>query len=642
MEETLTLDQIVTEFVKDESNKEYIEFLDKKIIPICEKILSKQPQKLEKRNWSRKVDINESIENIYQFLKQEINPYFANQFMNIIRQERYGNVKVEILPKSEYKDYIINEIDAKGRVHILFNETPYDMFVIIHEMIHKMNRVDTIIDNKRYQTKIAEYFKESPSVMAEKLLGQWLVKNKKISHNDLRMVENDRLKDSKNCIREVLIQAELIRMKQSGKELTPENVLKMLTEKAHNASKPIAEIFQKEIEEPLIINFILSEQEMTFFEGQQYVMAQHLADNLKNRENPKGEFLLLHEANADKDAEIEDIIETIDDYNTDPNNMDEKDKIINNAVLECIKNPDKRYYISNLETIKEICEEILKQPYPEIKQEEWSRKIDINESIEYNYQFLKTISPMLASQFMNLLHQYDANGEIVTIKPYIDKEKSINCCNLNIRKVFVHNNNTPEDIFILLHEMVHAMNYARIEADGKFFSSFGQKYIIETPSIIIERLLGKWLLKNKIITSNDYNLVKRNRLNDSKYAVCIVLIEKEIINMKFKKGLYITRERIMEKIKDKCGIREPENFSEEDEERCLYALGDILTQKNLRFIDSQGYVIGQYIADKVENSENPEKAFLRFHNLAGNVNLSPDRILRIIRKDYQQEDIDRS
>ena len=503
-------------------------------------------------------------------------------------------------------------------------------------MIHKMNRVDTIIDNKRYQTKIAEYFSESPSVMAEKLLGQWLVKNKKISNNDLRMVENSRLEDSKISVREVLIQAELIKMKQAGKELTLENVLQMLTEKANSSSNPIAEVFKQETEEPLVINFILSEQEMTFFEGQQYVMAQHLADNLKNRENPKGEFRLLHEANADKDAEVEDIIETIDDYNTDPNNMDEKDKIINNAVLECIKNLDNRYYISNLETIKELCEEILKQPYPEIEQEEWSRKIDINESIEYNYQFLKTISPMLASQFMNLLHQYDANGEIVTIKPYIDKEKSINCCNLNIKKVFVYNNNTPEDIFILLHEMVHAMNYARIEADGKFFSSFGQKYIAELPSIIIERLLGKWLLKNKIITSNDYNLVKRNRLNDSKYAVCIVLIEKEIIDMKFKKGLYITRQRIMEKIKDKCEIREPENFSKEDEERCLDALGDILTQKNLRFIDAQGYVIGQYIANKVENENNPEKAFLRFHNLAGNVNLAPGEVLRII-KEYQEE-----
>ena len=30
MEEILTLDQIVTEFVKDESNQEYIEFLEQK------------------------------------------------------------------------------------------------------------------------------------------------------------------------------------------------------------------------------------------------------------------------------------------------------------------------------------------------------------------------------------------------------------------------------------------------------------------------------------------------------------------------------------------------------------------------------------------------------------------------------------
>lgn len=181
MEEILTLDQIVTKFVKDESNKEYIEFLEQKIIPICEKILSKQPQKLEKRNWSRKVDINESIENVYQFLKQEINPYFANQFMNIIRQERYGNIKVNILPRSEYKDknYYFNEVDKKGKVHIYFNETPYDMFSIIHEMIHKMNETYEIIDNEKYKTELAQYFAESPSMMAEKLLGKWLVKNKK-------------------------------------------------------------------------------------------------------------------------------------------------------------------------------------------------------------------------------------------------------------------------------------------------------------------------------------------------------------------------------------------------------------------------------------------------------------------------------
>ena len=635
MEETLTLDQIVTEFVKDESNKEYIEFLDKKIIPICEKILSKQPQKLEKRNWSRKVDINESIENIYQFLKQEINPYFANQFMNIIRQERYGNVKVEILPKSEYKDYIINEIDAKGRVHILFNETPYDMFVIIHEMIHKMNRVDTIIDNKRYQTKIAEYFKKSPSVMAEKLLVQWLVKNKKISHNDLRMVENDRLKDSKNCIREVLIQAELIRMKQSGKELTPENVLKMLTEKAHNASKPIAEIFQKEIEEPLIINFILSEQEMTFFEGQQYVMAQHLADNLKNRENPNFEFIYMHYKNGNKNSKVEDVIERIDDFITDPNKIDEKTRIIDKVVLEYIKDPSKIVYTTNSEQIKEMCEEVLRQPYPKIETEEWSRKIDINESIEYNYKFLKTISPMLAEQFMNLLNQYDENGKAVSILPFSNEYKCRQYTNEG--KVFVYYKNTPEDIFTLLHEMIHAMNYSS-KTTGR---SYGQSYISEVPTHIIENLLGKWLLKNKLITQNDYNKYKKWRLQHSKGVSCKLLIEKELIDMKLKKGLYITRPRVIKAIERKCHIKDPKIFSEEESEYCYTELDRILMNKTLKVEEYQRYVIGQYIADKVENSENPEKAFLRFHNFAGNVNLSSDRILRIIKKDYQQEDIDR-
>ncbi|MBF0988861.1 MAG: hypothetical protein HXK68_04110 [Clostridiales bacterium] len=635
MEETLTLDQIVTEFVKDESNQEYIEFLDKKIIPICEKILSKQPQKLEKRNWSRKVDINESIENIYQFLKQEIDPYFANQFMNIIRQERYGNVKVEILPKSEYKDYIINEIDEKGRVYILFNETPYDMFVIIHEMIHKMNRVDTIIDNERYQTKIAEYFKESPSIMAEKLLGQWLVKNKKISHNDLRMVENDRLKDSKNCVREVLIQAELIRMKQSGKELTPENVLQMLTEKAHNSSKPIAEIFQKEIEEPLIINFILSEQEMTFFEGQQYVMAQHLADNLKNRENPNFEFIYLHYKNGNKNLKVEDIIERIDDFITDPNKIDEKTRIIDKVVSEYIKDPSKIIYRSNLEQIKEMCEEVLRQPYPKIETKEWSRKIDINESIEYNYKFLKTISPMLAEQFLNLINQYDENGKRVSILPFSDEYKCRQYTNEG--KVFVYYKNTPEDIFTLLHEMIHAMNYSS-KTTGR---TDGQLYISEVPTHIIENLLGKWLLKNNVITQNDYNIYKKWRLEHSKKVSCGVLIEKELIDMKLKKGLYITRPRVIGAIERKCHIKDPKIFSEEESEYCYTELDGILSNKELKFEVHQRYVIGQYIADKVENSENPEKEFLRFHNFEGNVNLSPDRILRIIRKDYQQEDIDR-
>ena len=632
MEEILTLDQIVTKFVKDESNKEYIEFLEQKIIPICEKILSKQPQKLEKRNWSRKVDINESIENVYQFLKQEINPYFANQFMNIIRQERYGNIKVNILPRSEYKDknYYFNEVDKKGKVHIYFNETPYDMFSIIHEMIHKMNETYEIIDNEKYKTELAQYFAESPSMMAEKLLGKWLVKNKKITHNDLKIVENERLKDSKFFVKEILIEYELIKMKQAGEELTPENILKRLTDRANHSPETIAKIFKHEIKEPTIINGILLNQTMGFIASQQYIMGQHLSDNLKNRENPNFEFIYLHYKNGNKNSKVEDVIERIDDFITDPNKIDEKTRIIDKVVSEYIKDPSKIIYRSNLEQIKEMCEEVLRQPYPKIETEEWSREIDINESIEYNYKFLKTISSMLAEQFMNLLNQYDENGKAVSILPFSDEYKCIQYTNEG--KVFVYYKNTPEDIFTLLHEMIHAMNYSS-KTTGR---TDGQSYISEVPTHIIENLLGKWLLKNNVITQNDYNIYKKWRLEHSKKVSCGVLIEKELIDMKLKKGLYITRPRVIGAIERKCHIKDPKIFSEEESEYCYTELDGILSNKELKFEVHQRYVIGQYIADKVEKEKNPEKSFLRFHDLAGNVNLSPGEALRII-EEYQEE-----
>lgn len=632
MEEILTLDQIVTKFVKDESNKEYIEFLEQKIIPICEKILSKQPQKLEKRNWSRKVDINESIENVYQFLKQEINPYFANQFMNIIRQERYGNIKVNILPRSEYKDknYYFNEVDKKGKVHIYFNETPYDMFSIIHEMIHKMNETYEIIDNEKYKTELAQYFAESPSMMAEKLLGKWLVKNKKITHNDLKIVENERLKDSKFFVKEILIEYELIKMKQAGEELTPENILKRLTDRANHSTETIAKIFKHEIKEPTIINGILLNQTMGFIASQQYIMGQHLSDNLKNRENPNFEFIYLHYKNGNKNSKVEDVIERIDDFITDPNKIDEKTRIIDKVVSEYIKDPSKIIYRSNLEQIKEMCEEVLRQPYPKIETEEWSREIDINESIEYNYKFLKTISSMLAEQFMNLLNQYDENGKAVSILPFSDEYKCIQYTNEG--KVFVYYKNTPEDIFTLLHEMIHAMNYSS-KTTGR---TDGQSYISEVPTHIIENLLGKWLVKNKLITQNDYNKYKKWRLEHSKKVSCGVLIEKELIDMKLKKGLYITRPRVIGAIERKCHIKDPKIFSEEESEYCYTELDGILNNKELKFEVHQRYVIGQYIADKVDKEKNPEKSFLRFHDLAGNVNLSPGEALRII-EEYQEE-----
>lgn len=139
-----------------------------------------------------------------------------------------------------------------------------------------------------------------------------------------------------------------------------------------------------------------------------------------------------------------------------------------------------------------------------------------------------------------------------------------------------------------------------------------------------------------MITQNDYNKYKKWRLEHSKKVSCGVLIEKELIDMKLKKGLYITRPRVIGAIERKCHIKDPKIFSEEESEYCYTELDGILNNKELKFEVHQRYVIGQYIADKVDKEKNPEKSFLRFHDLAGNVNLSPGEALRII-EEYQEE-----
>ena len=310
--------------------------------------------------------------------------------------------------------------------------------------------------------------------------------------------------------------------------------------------------------------------------------------------------------------------------------LDSDEREMNEIIDEYIQHPDCQSYIENFKTIKPICEEVLKQKHSEIKEKEWSRNIGINDAIKYAHQFLTTIDSTLADQFINLVYQNNNNQKTLNIlpnyiKPYCEKGKA-----------YIYYHDKIENMITLLHEMIHAMGYS-----DAINTNSAYRYLRESPTLIIESLFSKWLVKNKIITQNDYNKYKKWRLQHSKGVSCKLLIEKELIDMKLKKGLYITRPRVIKAIERKCHIKDPKIFSEEESEYCYTELDRILMNKTLKVEEYQRYVIGQYIADKVENSENPEKAFLRFHNFAGNVNLSSDRILRIIKKDYQQEDIDR-
>ena len=310
--------------------------------------------------------------------------------------------------------------------------------------------------------------------------------------------------------------------------------------------------------------------------------------------------------------------------NISPEQLDSEEREMNKLIDEYIQHPDCKSYIENFKTIKPICEEVLKQRHPEIKEKEWSKNISINDAIKYAHQFLTTIDSTLADQFINLVYQNNNNQKTLNIlpnyiKPHCEKGKA-----------YINYHDKIKNMITLLHEMIHAMEYS-----DAINTNSGYRYLTESPTLIIENLFSKWLVKNKIITQNDYNLHKEWRLRDSQDVASKTLMEIALIEMR-KKGQYITKKRVLEMIDEKQHIN---NFTTREE--CIKYLMKVLNNKKLYFKESEGYIIGQYISDKVDKSRNPEKEFLEIYNLTSNPNITPEKSLKIIQEKYQEPNIDR-
>ena len=233
---------------------------------------------------------------------------------------------------------------------------------------------------------------------------------------------------------------------------------------------------------------------------------------------------------------------TNDTENIHSEKLDLEEIEMNKIIDEYIQHPDCKSYIENFKTIKPICEEVLKQKHSEIKAAEWSKNISINDAIKYAHQFLTTIDSTLADQFMNLVYQNNNNQKTLNIlpnyiKPYCEKGKA-----------YIYYHDKIENMVTLLHEMIHAMGYS-----DAINTNSAYRYLRESPTLIIENLFSKWLVKNKIITQNDYNLLKEWRLRDSQDVASKTLMEISLIEMR-EKGQYITKKRVLEMIDEKQHI----------------------------------------------------------------------------------------
>ena len=259
-------------------------------------------------SYSRQIDINESIKIVYNFLA-EINENMANQFMNIINsKDENNNPYVNILPKD--KNPNSNNEVKNGKVYIYYENTPNDPFIILHEMLHKMNECNIINENNKIGVPITrDYFSEAVSITGEMMLGNYMIKNNFITENDLNIRKRKRLNGSKERARDVIVEKELIDLKLQGKKINYENLVNLFSKYDSNSIE--YRILSDEKKDLKRINSILNKNNLNLVRSQRYVIAQFLSSELLNRDTLVNDFIKLYYAVGDINSKIMDVYNDI-------------------------------------------------------------------------------------------------------------------------------------------------------------------------------------------------------------------------------------------------------------------------------------------------------------------------------------------
>lgn len=296
------IDKIVYDYVKDGSNKKAISTLDT-VIPMCERVLIENLKDFEANKWSKNFDINDSIEIVSSYIKSIDDKMF--QSFN----EEIKNAK--ILPREQFKDEskYDNCVDDYGIVHIYYDNTPKDIFIIFHEMLHKLNENKEVDENgKKLSTWTREYFGESVSVLGEMLLGEYLVESGTITENDFNLRKHQRLNAAKEDARNVLIENELIKLKLNNLNINEENLLKVIK----NESNPIKKlVFFDELSDKRRIKQIEEKEYLSLNKSQRYVIADVLVSEILKHENVLDSFLKLHYEVGDDNCIIDDVVKNL-------------------------------------------------------------------------------------------------------------------------------------------------------------------------------------------------------------------------------------------------------------------------------------------------------------------------------------------
>lgn len=304
------LDEILTEYYKYVGIfKETIE----QVYSMAVIVVKTTNPVVNKMEWSRKISLNDSIKFVYMFLNN-IDKYLALEFISKINNQ-------DIVKIQSRKDNKIgkNCVDGDGIVHIYYENTPNDIFIICHEMLHRLN-VQERDEEHSCENLTREYFGETVSIMGEMLIGNYLVENGIINQNDLNIRKLSRLNIDRENARDIIIEGNLLMLKKLGKEINYENLIllinecqdetvkRVLTDESHDFRR-IKSIFYNYEEYKDKMKSLVDV--LNLRKSQRYVIAEYLTQEFLGKQSEYEEFLQLHYAVGDRNSNINDVIDGI-------------------------------------------------------------------------------------------------------------------------------------------------------------------------------------------------------------------------------------------------------------------------------------------------------------------------------------------
>ena len=90
-------------------------------------------------------------------------------------------------------------------------------------------------------------------------------------------------------------------------------------------------------------------------------------------------------------------------------------KEIDKMISEFVNNSSNKFYINNLSEISQMSEAIFKMQEINTVTNMWSKRIGINEAINYVYEFINSFDSYMANQFMNIIRYNNGKNKTVTI-----------------------------------------------------------------------------------------------------------------------------------------------------------------------------------------------------------------------------------